>query len=73
MALGHYDAGCWVLDVHDEANLVDPKPVAFYRPTKERPNAPVMQPDVWGVVQSDGLLYVSDKASGLYVLRYTGP
>jgi hypothetical protein len=42
-------------------------------PHMERPNSPVMQPDVWGVVQSGGLLYVSDKATGLSILRYTGP
>ncbi len=73
IALGHYHAGVWVLDVHDEENLKEPKPVAVYMPNKERPNSPVMQPDVWGVVQSNGLLYVSDKATGLYILRYTGP
>jgi hypothetical protein len=73
VALAHYHAGVWVIDVHDQANLKAPKAVGFYMPAIPRANSPVMQPDVWGVVQQGGYLYVSDEATGLHILRYTGP
>ncbi|MEK6986169.1 MAG: hypothetical protein AABX89_07290 [Candidatus Thermoplasmatota archaeon] len=73
IALGHFHAGVWVLDVSDEANLREPKPVAFYMPAIPRANSPVAQPNVWGVVEQGGLLYVVDEATGLHILRYTGP
>ncbi|MEA3143297.1 MAG: hypothetical protein QOG31_621 [Thermoplasmata archaeon] len=73
VALAHYHAGVWVIDVHDQANLKAPKSVAFYMPAIPRTNSPVPQPDVWGVAQRDGYLYVSDQATGLHILRYTGP
>jgi hypothetical protein len=73
VALAHYHAGLWVIDVHDAANLAAPKSVAFYMPALPRTNSPVMQPDVWGVVAQGGYLFVSDEATGLHILRYTGP
>ncbi len=78
VALAHYHAGVWVLDVSDEENLKEPKATAFYMPNKPRAASPVMQPTVWGVfeqkdAQGDSYLFVSDEATGLYVLRYVGP
>ncbi|MEA3204038.1 MAG: hypothetical protein QOI63_1718 [Thermoplasmata archaeon] len=73
VALAHYHAGVWVVDVHDAANLAAPKTVGFYMPSIPRDGSPVMQPDVWGVVARDGYLFVSDEATGLHILRYTGP
>jgi hypothetical protein len=73
VALAHYHAGVWVIDVHDDANLKAPASVGFYMPALPRAHSPVLQPDVWGVVQRDGYLYVSDMATGLHILRYTGP
>lgn len=73
VVLAHYHAGVWVIDVSDADNLAHPKETGFYMPAIPRTNSPAKQPDVWGVVQQSGLLYVSDEATGLYVLRYTGP
>lgn len=73
VALTHYHAGVWVVDVSTPENLREPKEVGFYMTAKVRGNSPVAQPDAWSLRVQDGLLYVSDAATGLYILRYTGP
>ena len=73
VALAHFHAGVWVIDVHDEANLEHPKSVGYYMPHVPRDNAPSPQPNTWGVYEVDGLLYAVDESTGLYVLKYTGP
>jgi hypothetical protein len=72
VALAHYHAGVWVVDVSTPENLAHPVEVGFYMPAKPRPDSPRMQPDVWGVKEMGGLLYASDQATGLYVLEYEG-
>lgn len=77
VAIGHFHAGVWVIDASDEANLLDPKSVGFYMPAKHREASPARQPNVWGVfvqeVGGEPLLFAIDEATGLYILRYTGP
>ncbi len=73
IALGHYHAGVWIIDASTPELMDNPVEVGFYMTAKPRTDSPTMQPNVWGVVEEDGLLYVSDEATGLYVLRYTGP
>ncbi|HJQ92923.1 MAG TPA: hypothetical protein VJ874_01410 [Candidatus Thermoplasmatota archaeon] len=77
VALGHFHAGVWVVDVQDEENLRHPRSVGFYMPSKARDDSPARQPNVWGVFvqeMEDGpLLFAIDEATGLYILRYTGP
>ncbi|HET6398164.1 MAG TPA: hypothetical protein VFH47_01255, partial [Candidatus Thermoplasmatota archaeon] len=73
VALAHYHAGLWVIDVSDEDNLRSPRSVAFTMEVKERQDNTRMQPWFWGVLEHDGLLYASDEGTGLYVYRYTGP
>lgn len=73
VALGHFHAGVWVVDAGDARNLAAPKSVGYYMPHVPRDDAPAEQPNVWGVFEMDGLLYAADEATGLYVLRYTGP
>ncbi|MHB8633078.1 MAG: LVIVD repeat-containing protein [Thermoplasmatota archaeon] len=77
IGLAHYHAGVWVLDVHDAANLAHPRATAFYMPHVSRTHPPVLDPDVWGVrARADPggeLLFASDQATGLHILRYTGP
>ncbi|MHB1262648.1 MAG: LVIVD repeat-containing protein [Thermoplasmatota archaeon] len=77
VALGHFHAGVWVIDVGDEENLAEPKSVGFYMPAKPRADSPARQPNVWGVfeheVGGESLLFAIDEATGLYILRYTGP
>ena len=73
VALAHFHAGVWVIDVHDGLNLQAPKSVGFYMPHVPRDDAPSPQPNTWGVFEQDGLLYAVDESTGLYVLRYTGP
>lgn len=75
MAIGHFHAGVWVVDVSDEENLRDPKTVAYYVPSKARNALPagVLSPEVWGVFEHNGLLWASDEGTGIHVLRYTGP
>lgn len=73
VAVAHYHAGLWIVDVSTPENLAEPKEVGFYMTAKPRKDSPVLQPDAWSVRARDGLLYVTDEASGLYILRYTGP
>jgi hypothetical protein len=73
VALAHFHGGVWVIDASDDQNLQDPKTVGYYMPAKPRAGSPVAQPNVWGVFEHGGLLWASDEATGLYVLRYTGP
>jgi hypothetical protein len=73
VALAHFHAGVWVIDVHDDANLAHPRSVGFYMPHMPRANAPSPQPNTWGVYEVNGLLYAVDESTGFYVLKYTGP
>jgi hypothetical protein len=73
VAVAHYHAGVWVVDVSTPDDLAEPKEVAFYMTAKPRKDSPTLQPNAWSVREKDGLLYVTDEASGLYVLRYLGP
>lgn len=77
VALAHFHAGVWVVDASDAENLEEPKSVGFYMPAKHRENSPARQPNVWGVfvqeMEGEPLLFAIDEATGLYILRYTGP
>jgi len=74
VALAHYHAGVWVVDVGSPQSLAHPAEVAFYMTAKPRDHTPAgLIPDTWGVKAKDGLLYASDISTGLYILRYTGP
>ena len=73
VAIGHFHAGVWIIDVGDAENLASPKTVGYYMPHVPRDDAPTEQPSVWGVFEVDGLLFAVDESTGLYVLRYTGP
>jgi hypothetical protein len=73
VAIGHYHAGVWIIDVGDEKNLQDPKTVGWYMPAKPRTASPTNQPNVWGAYVQGDLIYVTDQATGLYILEYTGP
>lgn len=84
LAVSHYHAGVWVLDISDPTT---PKALGYYQPTGPE-GAPIdgpywwkkpnFSPDGYGpnVYQSrwhDGLLWVTDRGTGLYALEYTGP
>jgi hypothetical protein len=82
-AVTHYHAGVWFLDVTDPS---DPRTLGFIQPVGE--DEPYTGPYWWkkpnfspdGYVPNafqakwqDGLLYVTMRGTGLYVLDYTGP
>jgi hypothetical protein len=84
LAVAHYHAGVWVLDVTDP---MAPHATAYYLPHGD-PAQPYAGPIWWkkpnfdphgygpNVYQArwkDGHLWVSDRGTGLYVLDYTGP
>ncbi len=83
-AVGYYHAGVWVLDVADPE---DPRHIAYYMPFGDANQTydgeiwwkkPNFDPDGFGpnVYQArwkEGLLWVSERGTGLYVLQYTGP
>ncbi len=73
VALAHNHAGLWIIGAGTEADLEDPKSLGFYMPYLAREDSPRPQPYLWGVVERGGLLYAVDEATGLHVLRYTGP
>ncbi len=84
LAVAHYHAGVWVLDISDPE---EPKHVAYYLPRgpEDEPisgpywwKKPNFSPEGYGpnTYQArwhDGHLWVSDRGTGLYVLKYTGP
>jgi hypothetical protein len=84
LAVAHYHAGVWVLDMTDPAQ---PKALAYYLPHGaedapfpgpiwwKKPNFDPegFLPNVYMVRWHDGLLWVSERGTGLYALRYTGP
>jgi hypothetical protein len=84
LAVAHYHAGVWVLDMSDPAN---PRALGYYLP--HGPDAaPYTGPIWWKKPNFDpdgflpnvfmarwhgGLLWVTERGTGLYALRYTGP
>lgn len=67
--IGHYHGGVWGIDATDPT---DPKTEAWFMPDHPREGYAGPIPSTWGVRwPEDGLLYVSDAATGLYVLRPT--
>jgi hypothetical protein len=65
IALAHYSAGFWVIDVHNEENLLDPKTVAYAM--TESGSAF----DAWWADPTH--IVAGESGSGLVVFRYTGP
>ncbi len=84
LAVSHYHAGMWLLDITDPT---EPKHVAYYLPTgpEEAPisgpywwKKPNFSPDGYGpnVYMTrfhDGMIWMTDRGTGLYALEYTGP
>lgn len=85
MAVSHYHAGVWILDITDPTA---PEALAYYFPIGEGTagyegpiwwKKPNFSPDGFlpNVYQArwhpGGLLWVSERGTGLYALEYTGP
>lgn len=87
MALGHYHAGVWLLDVHDPRNVTT---LGYFQPHgpdddpytgpvwRKQPNFPVpYAPNVWGAkwIESGGehYLYTVDRGLGLHILQLADP
>lgn len=84
LAVSHYHAGVWVLDITDPTT---PRALGYYMPHGD-PEAPYdgplwwkkpnfdpdgFAPNVYQARWKDGLLWVTERGTGLYVLDYTGP
>lgn len=84
LAVAHYHAGVWVLDISDPAQ---PRALGYYLPhgnetepytgeiwwKKPNFNPTGYLPNAYMVRWHDGLLWASERGTGLYALRYTGP
>lgn len=87
MALGHYHAGVWLLDVHDPRNVTT---LGYHQPHgpegdpydgpvwRKQPNFPEpYAPNVWGArwIESGGehYLYTVDRGLGLHILQVAEP
>jgi hypothetical protein len=84
LAVAHYHAGVWVLDMSDPAQ---PRALGYYLPhgnetdpytgeiwwKKPNFNPTGYLPNAYMVRWHDGLLWASERGTGLYALRYTGP
>lgn len=84
VAVAHYHAGVWILDGTDPAN---PRHLAYYMPNgdgtspyageiwwkKPNFNPEGFLPNAYQARWKDGLLWVSERGTGLYVLEYMGP
>jgi hypothetical protein len=83
-AVAHYHAGVWVLDIKDPAH---PQALGYYFPHGngtspydgpiwwKKPNfSPKgFLPNAFQVRWDNGLLWATERGTGLYALRYTGP
>ncbi len=84
LAVSHYHAGMWLLDITDPTA---PQHVAYHFPVGPE-DAPISGPYWWkkpnfnpdgygpNVYMTrfhDGLLWMTDRGTGLYALEYTGP
>ncbi len=84
LAVAHYHAGVWVLDIADPEN---PRALGYYIPHGD-PSAPYNEsiwwkkpnfspdgflPNAYMARWHDGLLWVTERGTGLYALEYTGP
>ncbi|MCA1811163.1 MAG: hypothetical protein LC623_04020 [Halobacteriales archaeon] len=83
-AVAHYHAGVWVLDISDPAH---PAALGYYLPhgngthpyegktwwKKPNFNPDGFLPNAYQVRWDHGLLWVTERGTGLYALRYTGP
>jgi hypothetical protein len=84
LAVSHYHAGVWVLDI---TNPERPRALGYYLPHGDpaqpydgpiwwkKPNFDPdgFLPNVYQARWKDGLLWVTERGTGLYVLDYTGP
>lgn len=88
LAVAHYHAGIWLLDVSDPA---DPRHVGYYLPHGDHDEPwqgpvwwkkPNFSPDGYGPNAymarwddrgDETILWVTDRGTGLYALRYDGP
>ena len=84
LAVAHYHAGVWVLDMSDPAA---PRALGYYLPhgaAKDPYDGPIWWkkpnfspdgylPNAYMARWHDGLLWVSERGTGLYALEYTGP
>lgn len=84
VAVAHYHAGVWVLDASDPSR---PRALGYYLPHGDpaqpyegafwwkKPNFDPAGylPNAYMARWHDGLLWVSERGTGLYALRYTGP
>jgi hypothetical protein len=84
LAVGHYHAGVWVLDISDPG---EPRPLGYRFPVGE-PGEPYTGdywwkkpnfdpdgyvPNVFQTKWKDGKIWVTERGTGLYVLDYAGP
>lgn len=83
-AVAHYHAGVWVLDISDPAR---PAALGYYFPhgngtapyagdiwwKKPNFNPTGFLPNAYQARWDNGLLWVTERGTGLYALRYTGP
>lgn len=82
LALASYHAGFWVIDVHDEANLMHPR-TAGYALVNATGGAELPGPlsplsgasafDAWWLDGQTEYMVAGDAHAGLAVYRYTGP
>lgn len=74
--LAHFNAG---LRVYDVSNRRNPREAGFFLPPEPRrrfgpmPQGPLVTQSEDVLVDRRGLIYVTDKNQGLWVLQYTGP
>lgn len=82
VAMASYAAGFWVFDIHDHANLLHPRTVAYSAVGKDQVssnNLPGPLGGLGGGIAFDAWwadathVYGSESGNGLAVFRYTGP
>ncbi len=77
VALAHYHAGFWVIDVHDAANLAQPRSAGYALVNATGDDVPLAlfgrDPNAFDAWWVGDYVIGSDVQAGLTVFRYTGP
>ncbi|MBI2078151.1 MAG: hypothetical protein HYT80_07255 [Euryarchaeota archaeon] len=70
--LAHNHGGIWVIDIHNETLLKEPKAVGYYFPHGDAkdPKSWAQSASVWGAYYKDGYIYATETTQGMHVLKW---
>ena len=72
--LAHNHGGIWVVDISNEALLMEPQVAGYYFPhgDEEKPESWAKSASVWGAYYQNGYVYATEGTQGVHVLHWIG-